>query len=128
MLEVSGRNARQLWVNKSMQAQFSSPLYLDGHVVGTGDPGHLMCLDPRTGNALWKQPGFEKGGITWVDGVIIGCNGANGDVIMANVSPAGVKELGRITPLGGQSWTAPVVAEGKLLVRNNTRMACLDLK
>jgi hypothetical protein len=37
--------------------------------------------------------------------------------------------LGRFTPLGGAfSWTAPVVADGKLLVRNKSELACYDLK
>jgi hypothetical protein len=30
-------------------------------------------------------------------------------------------------PLGGQSWTAPIVAEGKLIIRNKRELACLDL-
>jgi outer membrane protein assembly factor BamB len=128
MLEVQGDKVQPVWMNKEMQAHFSSPIFTGGHIYGTGDPGTLMCLDPQTGSALWKQKGFEKGGIIVIDGVIIGCNGSNGDVIMADLSPSGYKELGRITPLGGQSWTAPIVAEGKLIVRNNTAIACLDLK
>ena len=31
-------------------------------------------------------------------------------------------------PLGGQSWAAPIIAEGKVLVRNNQNLACLSLK
>jgi len=29
---------------------------------------------------------------------------------------------------GEQSWTAPIIADGKLLVRNKAALVCLDLK
>ena len=50
------------------------------------------------------------------------------EVVMVNATPSGYQELGRIRPLGGQSWTAPIVAEGKLLIRNKQALACLDLR
>ncbi len=128
LFEVTGGTAQKKWGNREMQAHFSSPLVNDGFIYGTGDPGQLMCIDPKTGKALWKQAGFEKGGIIGVDGVIIGFNGSNGDLIMADFSPTGYHELGRFTPLGGQSWTAPIVAEGRLIVRNKETLACFDVK
>jgi outer membrane protein assembly factor BamB len=94
----------------------------------TGDPGRLSCLDPATGDVLWTQEGFEKGGIIALDGEIMAFNGANGDLILVDLSPKAYHELGRFNPLGGQSWTAPVVAYGKLIVRNKTTLACLNLK
>jgi outer membrane protein assembly factor BamB len=128
MIQVQGGSARALWENKEIQAHFSSPLFWNGHIYGTGDPGVLVCLNAENGQALWRQTGFEKGGIIAADGTIIGMNGANGDLIMARLSPSGYQELGRVTPLGGQSWTAPILASGKLLVRNTSALACLDLK
>ncbi len=47
---------------------------------------------------------------------------------MVNAVPTGYEELGQIKPLEGQSWTAPIVADGKLLVRNKQALVCLDLK
>jgi len=129
LLKIDASGATKVWQNKEMQAQFSCPVLLGGLIYGTGDPGSLMCLDPKTGDAKWKQPGFEKGGCVAVDGTIIALNGSNGDVIMAAIDPAAYKELGRISgPLGGQSWTAPIVAEGRLIIRNTKAIACLDLR
>jgi len=47
---------------------------------------------------------------------------------MVNAVPTGYEELGQIKPLEGQSWTAPIVADGKLPVRNKQALVCLDLK
>jgi outer membrane protein assembly factor BamB len=128
MLDISNNVPTVRWQNTAIQAHFSSPIYYDGHIYGTGDPGRLTCLDRATGNVLWTQQGFEKGGIIAVDGEIIAFNGASGDLILVDLSPTAYHELGRFNPLGGQSWTAPIVAYGKLIVRNKTALACLDLR
>ena len=47
---------------------------------------------------------------------------------MVKATPDGYQELGRFKPLGGQSWTAPVIADGKLIVRNTSALACFTLK
>ena len=44
------------------------------------------------------------------------------------MSPKRYRELGRTKPLGGQSWTAPIVARGRLIVRNKSAIARLDLR
>ena len=128
LLKVEPGKVAVEWENKEIVAHFSSSVLVDGIIYGTGDPGFLTCLDPKTGKALWKKDNFEKGGIIVVDGAIIGLDGRGGDLIMAEAKPDGYKELGRIKPLGGQSWTAPVPAQGKLLVRNKSTLACLNLK
>ncbi len=116
------------WENKSMQSHFSSPVLYEGKIYGTTDPGKLVCMDPASGRVLWQQDGFEKGGITIVDGAIIALDGGGGDCVICDATPSGYKERGRFKPLGGQSWTAPIVAQGRLIVRNKQTLACYDLK
>jgi len=126
-ISKSGR-ASFIWKNKEIQSHFNTPVASKGYIYGTTDPGDLVCLDAATGRAQWRQPGFEKGGVCAVDGTIIAINGADGDVVMLSMSPSKFQELGRMKPLGGQSWTAPIVADGKLIVRNKTTVACFSLK
>lgn len=128
MVEITSQGPQALWENKELEAHFSSPVAYNGYIYGVGNPGFLMCLDPATGAALWKQPGFEKGGLCAVEGVLLVMTGNRGELVMVNATPAGYEELGRITPLGGWSWTAPIIADGKLLVRNKAALACLELK
>jgi len=128
VVKIVGDKVEKIWENKEIQSQFSTPILFDGKIYGTTDPGDLICLDPKTGKSIWRQGGFEKGGIIIADGTIIGLNGKEGDLIMAELNPDAYKELGRIKPLGAQSWTAPILADGKLIVRNKAEMVCLDLK
>jgi len=128
LLKVSGGKAQVAWENKEMQSHFSTPLVHEEHIIGTSDPGRLVCLDVKTGKVVWEKRGFEKGGVCSVDGAIIVCDGKTGDVAMCELSTKGYRELGRIKPLGGKSWTAPIIADGKLIVRNKQEMVCLDLQ
>lgn len=128
LYRISGGKAQKVWFSKEMHSHFSSPILHKGHIWGTTDPGDLVCMIPGSGKVLWRQGGFEKGGLIIVDDVILAFNGGNGDLIMVATSTDGYQELGRFNPLGGQSWTAPVVAQGRLLVRNKQTLACLDLK
>ncbi|MCL5104044.1 MAG: PQQ-binding-like beta-propeller repeat protein [Armatimonadetes bacterium] len=128
LLDVSGNQARAVWENKELAARFSSPILYQGNVYGTEDPGNFVCLDPRTGKVNWKQPGFEWGGLIGIDGTALVFDGKSGDLVMVKLTPEKYQELGRFTPLGGQSWTAPIVSNGKLIVRNKTALACFNLK
>jgi len=128
LYQITANGPVERWRNRDISAHFSSPIYFGGYIYSDSDPGNLVCMSPATGQVAWKQSGFEKGGLVIVDGVIIALTGRDGDLVMAKAQATGYQELGRIKPLGGQSWTAPIVADGKLLVRNKSALACLDLK
>lgn len=128
LFDINGSTATKRWENKAIQAHFASPLYSGGYIYGTGDPGLLTCLNPKDGSVLWSQRGFDKSGAIGVDGTLIALDGA-GNVIMCALSPSGYKELGRLkAPLGGQSWTSPIFAQGKLIIRNKNQIGCIDLR
>ena len=128
LLKLTGGQPKRVWENKAIQSHFSSPIAHRGYIYGTSDPGRLVCLDARTGKTQWTQRGFQKGGLVALDGVLIVVDGARGSITMCRLSPQRYQELGRITGLGGQSWTAPIVADGKLIVRNKSALACYNLK
>lgn len=128
LVDVSGNSAKIRWQNRDIQSHFSSPILARGMLFSTSDPGYLVCMDPKTGRVAWKQRGFEKGGMIGVDGAFIVMDGARGDIVMFEANTQGYRELGRFNPLGGQSWTAPIIADGKLIVRNKQAMACFALK
>lgn len=129
VVAVEQNGARILWETQAICAHFSTPVFYKGYMFGTADRGNknLVCLDPRTGQAMWNEPGFERGGVVALDDVILALSGNAGFMAMIEPTAEGYRELGRFTPLGGQSWTAPIVVDGKLIVRNKEALACFDL-
>jgi outer membrane protein assembly factor BamB len=128
LIQLTGGKPAAVWTHKDFRPLFSSAVLFEDHIYGVEEPGKLCCLDLKDGKVLWKQPGFEKGGLVAVDGVLIAMDGAHGDAIMIQLTPAGYQELGRIKPLGGNSWTAPIIVDGRLFIRNTRALVCLDLK
>jgi len=125
-------DGKVLWENKNMMPHMNTPVYDKGYLYGTSgqseSTGDLVCVDAKTGAVIWKQPGFEAGGLVAVDGVLIVIDGKTGEAAMARINPKAYEELGRFKPVGGRSWTSPAIADGKLFVRNEKELACFDLK
>jgi outer membrane protein assembly factor BamB len=128
LAEVTPDGAKEVYQSKEFQSRFSTPILTGGYLYCTGETKSLVCLEPGTGTIKWQQPGFEWGGLAAVDGVLIVADGKGGDIVMVKPNPEAYEELGRFRPLGGRTWTAPIIADGKLLVRNHTTLACYDLK
>lgn len=127
LINVTAAGAAKVWENKEMQSQFNAPVLADGYVYGISDPGHLMCLELKTGKVAWKQKGFEKGGVMAVAGSLVAIEGGNGNVVMVALEPGAYKELGRIKPLEGRHWSPPLISDGKLFIRNRETLVCLNV-
>ena len=50
-----------------------------------------------------------------------------GDVALVEAKPEGYKELAKFHALDGKAWNHPVVAGGKLFVRNAEEAVCYGL-
>jgi len=127
LLEINAEGVKAKWKGSVLHPRFNTPIFYGGYVYGTTRGGNLACLDPATGKAKWKQKGFEWGGLVAFEGHLVVANGQQGDLVLVRMDPSGYQERGRIRPLGGQTWTAPIIADGKLIVRNRTNLACVDL-
>ena len=50
-----------------------------------------------------------------------------GDLALVSATPDGFKELARVPAIEGKTWNHPVIAHGKLFVRNGEEAACYEL-
>jgi hypothetical protein len=81
-----------------------------------------------TGKEQWASPGFGTGGLIFADGKLVILNSI-GELMVAPASPAGFKPTGRAQVLGGKCWTAPILANGRIYVRNSRGdIACVDVR
>ncbi|MFO0810265.1 MAG: hypothetical protein U0746_16710 [Gemmataceae bacterium] len=107
----------------------------DGKASG-GSPAGWVCLELKTGKVVWSSDKLDKGSCTSVDGKLICCGERSGSVALIDASPEGWKEHGRFSPPkksaqrapGGMFWTHPVVADGRLYVRDQELLFCYDLR
>lgn len=51
----------------------------------------------------------------------------SGEIALVEASPDGHNELTRIPGIDGKTWNHPVIAHGRLLIRNGQEAACFEL-
>ena len=134
LLEI-GRNAddslsaRAVYEHNRMRNYFSSSVRLREHLYGF-DNSDLTCMDLRTGDILWRvrgERGFKKGSLMIADGHLI-VLGEDGKLALAKATPAGYTERASFRVSENKCWTVPVLAGGRLYIRDESRLRCLDLR
>ena len=114
---------------------YKGHLYLNGNSVQNSGVIGLVCLD-LTGKILWKtdkKPGFDMGDAILVDDLILAMDGANpagGTLRLVQASPDAYKQLAEAKVLDQKKtvWACMSFSDGKLIVRDNRTMKCLDLR
>jgi outer membrane protein assembly factor BamB len=107
-----------------------TPIFFDGHLYGVREKDkQLVCLDLE-GNVIWasgRQHRFGLGPYLIADGLIYAMSD-DGVLTMAEATPQGYKQLAQHRVLEGpDAWGPMALAGGQLLVRDFTRMVCLEV-
>lgn len=116
----------EVWKARSMQNQYATCVLHQGHLYGFSG-FRLACIDFATGQARWDRTGLGKGALLVADGNLIILS-ERGDLILAEATPNAYVEKSRCKPLGGVCCTGPVVAGGRLYIRNEDMLLALDVK
>jgi outer membrane protein assembly factor BamB len=127
--ENGGVTATELWFTKQMQNHHGGVVLVNGYLYGC-DGSNLTCLDFKTGEVKWFNRSVGKGSVTCVDGQLY-VRSERGPVALVDASPAGYMEHGRFDQPDrstAMSWPYPVVAEGKLFLRDQDEMLCYDVR
>jgi outer membrane protein assembly factor BamB len=113
------------WKNGSMQNHFSTSVLQDGFLYGFS-ADRLRCMEFKTGKVQWDQLGLGKGSLLIADGHLI-VLGEEGTLALAVATSKEYVEEARCEPLDGRCWSVPVLANGKLYLRNEKKLVALDL-
>jgi len=129
LLQTKANNGKatmqEVWKGREMKNHFSSSILYENHLYGFDD-AFLTCLDVATGQPKWQQRGFNKGSLLFADGHLI-VLGEYGKLALVEATPAGYKEKANVEILKGRCWTVPTLAGGKLYLRNQSEMLCLEV-
>jgi outer membrane protein assembly factor BamB len=127
-VEASGGalQARKVYENLEMCTHFSTCVRQGDYLYGFHEK-QLRCLELRTGKVRWKQRGFDKGSLLIADGKLI-ILGEEGKLALAEATPEGYRERSSFQLFESRSWTVPVLAGGRLYVRDESQVVCLDLR
>ncbi|HGE72403.1 TPA: polyvinylalcohol dehydrogenase [Candidatus Poribacteria bacterium] len=106
-----------------------TPILYKGHIYGVRPDGQLACIDLE-GKLLWTSGSanrFGLGPFMIADGLILVMDDY-GLLTLAEATSDGYKQLAQARVLNGHdAWGPMALAGGRLIVRDLTKMVCLDV-
>ena len=130
--------AEEVWFSKNMENHHGGVILHDGALFGANGGnggGYLACLDFKTGEVLWNEKDSDKrrvskGSVAFGDGRIY-YRTEEGPVVLIEPSRKEYQGRGRFTQperTDKPAWAHPVVANGKLYIRDQDTLFCYDVK
>ncbi|MFL5340598.1 MAG: PQQ-binding-like beta-propeller repeat protein [Gemmataceae bacterium] len=121
--------ATRRWVSPKFKPSFNDFVIYKDAAYGF-DKLMFTCVDLKTGKPLWRGGRYGSGQVLLVTdprGAQLVIVAENGDLVLVAADPASHRELARFPALKGKTWNHPVIAHGKLFVRNAEEIACYEL-
>lgn len=118
---------KELWSTRNFKPYFNDFVVVDDHAYGI-DGNIFMCVNLNDGKVAWRARGYGSGEVLLLaDQHLLLILTETGDVVLVEAQPTEHKEVNRMKAIEGKSWNHPVVAHGKLFVRNAEEIACFDV-
>jgi outer membrane protein assembly factor BamB len=130
VLELTPDGAKEVFFGKTLMNHHGGVIRVGDYVYGTNQAG-LVCVEFKTGKEKWQNRSVGKGSITAADGHLYVRGERSGAVALVEATPAAYKESGRFTPPDRSdklAWPHPVVAGGRLYLRDKDTLLCYDIK
>ena len=119
----------ELWFHRRLRVHHSNAVRIGDYIYGSsGDfgPSFVAAVDVKTGKILWQDRGFPKANFINADGRLIILD-EDGNLALAEPSPAGLKVVSKAEVLQKTAWTAPTLVGTRLYLRDRRSITALDL-
>lgn len=130
------QSAKLKWEDRrKLRGLMSQPLYRDGYAYLLDKQFGLTCFEYATGKKIWDDgnkmtPSNSRNPqatLVWLnDSTQTLILNSDGELILAELTPSGYKELTR-TNLIGETWAHPAYSETRIYARTNTKLVAFEL-
>lgn len=131
--EGDGYKAERAWTSKESATNFSCPVAVGKYVFTLGPDRDIVCVDAATGKQAWAKEGLfttSAPGNSHAGMLVMGSNVLTltdgGELVLFPADPAGFKQISR-TPVCGKNWCNPAYADGRLYLRDEHELRCVQL-
>lgn len=121
------QTATEVYFVKSMGDHHGGTVKVGDYLYSLG-AGRLVCMHFKTGKIAWQDRSVGKGSLVVADGMLYLLSERQ-QVGLAEATPEGYRERGRfkIKSQGRPSWAHPVVAGGRLYIRDQGKLTAYDI-
>ncbi len=133
--------ADEVYANRNMTNHHGGVVLVGGHIYGYSDNRGWICQDALKGNVVWaERQKLAKGSVTYADGHLYCYSEQDGTLVLVPATTKGWKEDGRLKLPRASTlerppeqprnnvWTHPVLANGRLYLRDQDLIFCFDVK
>jgi outer membrane protein assembly factor BamB len=132
-----GVAAEQVYFQRGLPSNMGGSVLVGEYLYGTADTG-LIAVEFATGKVKWQNEGIGSSSVAYADGLLY-LHGVNGEIVLVEATPEAFRVKGRFTPpvqpkrrrLGPfpeKAWTYPVIANGRLYIRDLGTLWAFDIK
>lgn len=128
--------AEEVWFSKTMENHHGGVILHEGTLYGANGGnggGYTASLDFKTGEVLWNEREkrrLTKGSVAYADGRIY-YRTEEGSIVLIEPNRKELTERGRFMQpdrTNKPAWAHPVIANGKLYIRDQDTLYCYDVK
>ncbi len=136
LFHVTSRDGRfsveQVYAKREMANQHGGVVKVGDYLYGYSDSRGLACQNFTTGEIVWaEKEKILKGAVSFAEGMLYFREERSGAMVLVEAVPTGYSENGRFQQPNRakeMAWPHPVVAHGKLYLRDQDNLFCYDLK
>ena len=127
LLKIEPRGASEVYFTRRMKNHYSTSV-LVGDVLYGFDDSILTAMRFKTGDVLWRDRSVGKGSVVYADKHLYVLS-EDGAVALVEARPDQYREVSRFDIPSGRypTWAPPVVADGRLYVREQDRLMAFDI-
>ncbi len=133
----SGVAAEQVYFERGLPNSMGGSVLVGEYLYGTASTG-LVAVEFTTGKLKWQAESIGRGSVAYADGLLY-LHGENGEMALVEATPEAYREKGRFTPpaqpkhnrlgpMPEKSWAYPVIANGRLYIRELGTLWAYDIK
>ena len=122
-----GIQAEEIYFSRDMRNHYSSSVLVGDYLYGFSSR-IFTAMNFMTGEVGWRDRSVGKGQVIVADGRLY-LQGEDGVVGLVHPDPGEYKEISRFEIGRGNhpTWTLPVIADGRLYVRDQELLRCYDI-
>ncbi len=124
--DAAAWSVKEEWDSKKFRPYFNDGALYKGFYYGF-DGERLACIDIATGERRWEGKRYGGQLLLLADMETLLVLSDTGDVALVPATPERFSETARFKAVSGKTWSNPVVAHGRLFVRNAAEAACFEL-
>jgi outer membrane protein assembly factor BamB len=135
LIDGSAAKVDEVYRGMKLPRMIGGAVLVGEHLYGSSGMT-LVCADFKTGDVKWSERSVAPGSVAYADGRLY-LHSERGDVALIEATAQEYREHGRFTPpdapqrranSGEKAWAYPVIADGRLYIRDADSLWSYDIK